>query len=233
MLIWGLSNVSLVLAYRIASGELRKDDPQLTIDTLLAALVMSVSLIGAMLLIGYVSEQMNYILASNTRQKQLIEECNMDALMGIANRRALNSKLSEIVEKSPEKPYPILLMLDIDNFKKVNDTFGHVCGDEVLMTLAGIIKSSINGRKINAYRFGGEEIVILFEEYDKEDAYKEADSIRKTFSNVKYPFDQKLCVTFSAGMAEYENGFSADRWVVKADERLYMAKNDGKNRIHA
>ena len=81
--------------------ELRKDDLQLTIDTLLAALVMSVSLIGAMLLIGYVSEQMNYILASNTRQKQLIEECNMDALMGIANRRALNSKLSEIVEKSP------------------------------------------------------------------------------------------------------------------------------------
>ena len=223
---------SLFIAWHQASIELRKGDQWLNTDAVLAALVILVTYIVARLLIAYVSEQMNYILASNERQKILIEECNMDPLMGIGNRRALNKKMKEEQLQDYQIFPPQLLMMDIDDFKKINDTYGHLCGDEVLIELAQIVKERAQEERIEAYRYGGEEIVLLFREMDERSAYLIAEEIRMIFSKKDYSFDSKVRTTLSAGMATLEKNFSMDKWVEKADEKLYQAKKDGKNRVY-
>ena len=175
---------------------------------------------------------MNYILASNERQKILIEECNMDPLMGIGNRRALNKKMKEEQLQDYQIFPPQLLMMDIDDFKKINDTYGHLCGDEVLIELAQIVKERAQEERIEAYRYGGEEIVLLFREMDERSAYLIAEEIRMIFSKKDYSFDSKVRTTLSAGMATLEKNFSMDKWAEKADEKLYQAKKDGKNRVY-
>ena len=223
---------SLFIAWHQASIELRKGDQWLNTDEVLAALVILVTYIVARLLIAYVSEQMNYILASNERQKILIEECNMDPLMGIGNRRALNKRMNEIHLQDYKMYPPQMLILDIDDFKKINDTYGHLCGDEVLMDLAQIVKKYVQEGRIEAYRYGGEEIVLFFQEMDEQSAYMIAEEIRMLFSEKEYLFDPKVRITLSAGMVTLEKMFSMDKWAEKADEKLYQAKRDGKNRVY-
>ena len=223
-----LSLFSLALAGRQASVELRKGDPQLTSDIGLAALVMFVTYIGSSLLINYVSEQMNYILASNARQKQLIEECNMDALMGIGNRRSLDSRIEEVASADYTGKRPQLLMIDIDDFKSVNDTYGHIAGDEVLITLAEKIKEiSVRGQT-EAFRYGGEEIIIIMFNADQDEALNTSNKLLKDFSAVKYSFNPKISVTFSGGLAVLESGMTPAEWVDRADFKLYGAKKNGK-----
>ena len=226
------SIASLIIAWHQAAIELRKDDPQLTIDILLAALVMGVTYTAARMLIGYNSEQMNYILNSNDRQKVLIEECNIDALMGIGNRRALTDKLEKVLTSEFKVYTPQLVMLDIDNFKKVNDTYGHLSGDDVLIALSHMIKEHIKGKQIDAYRYGGEEIVLLCFGQTPDALYDEVNYLRKDFSHIKYPFAPGLEITFSGGMAEMEKDDDADSWIARADEFLYAAKSQVKNRIN-
>ena len=223
---------SLFIAWHQASIELRKGDQWLNTDAILAALVILVTYIVARLLIAYVSEQMNYILASNERQKMLSEECNMDPLMGIGNRRALNKRMKEIQLQDCQMYPPQMLILDIDDFKKINDTYGHLSGDEVLMELAQIVREHVEEDRIEAYRYGGEEIVLLFREMDEQSAYLIAEEIRMLFSEKEYSFESKVRTTLSAGMVTLEKMFSMDKWAEKADEKLYQAKKDGKNRVY-
>lgn len=222
---------SLGLAARQASIELRKGDPQLLTDILLAALVICISYIAAALLIRYVAEQIQYILKSNTQQKQLIEESNLDPLMGIRNRRALNQQLPKIIEGSSHAKSKHLLMLDLDDFKQINDTFGHAAGDEVLVQLATCIKQLRASDHVNAYRYGGEELVLVLEEMDKESAYMLCERLREAFSECRYSFAPSLQITFSGGFVTREGNVSAKEWIQKADSALYRAKAQGKNRI--
>jgi diguanylate cyclase (GGDEF)-like protein len=226
------SYVSLSVAYYQAGRELRKNDPQLNIDTILAALVMLITFIAANLLIGYVSEQINYILASNKRQMKLIEECNMDPLMGIGNRRALSQKLESMKSLSLTGQPPVMMMMDIDDFKQINDTYGHLSGDDVLTDLSDLIRKKIQNHKMEVYRYGGEEIIILFFQTDIERAYHVAEEIRKEFSSHTFSFDKKKKITFSGGMVCFKQNMSTDDWINEADQLMYQAKDDGKNRIY-
>lgn len=216
---------SLLLAGYQASRELRKDDPQLISDLLLAALVMLVTLIASMLLTNYVSEQLQYILRSNARQKELIEECNLDPLMGIGNRRAFDSRIDSIHASTKIPSY--LFMLDIDNFKAVNDTYGHLAGDEVLSTLGHLIRCE----SLEAFRYGGEEIVILFTDASLEQAYEKAEKLREAFSAYAFSFAPKKSFTFSAGLAPCTAKEAPDLWIQNADYLLYKAKKNQKNQI--
>lgn len=231
------SLISLYFAHRQAAIELRKDDPQLPIDTVLAALVMLVAYIAAMLLTRYVLEQTRFILSSNERQRQLIEECNMDPLMGIGNRRALQARLEKILTESENDDCPVqLMLLDIDDFKRINDTYGHVSGDEVLMGLARIVRQYVaqgkEGNGIEAYRYGGEEVILILQESNEEAAFFMAEKIRKEFSQLKFSFDPKIRITFSAGIVPVNHDLSVEEWIEQTDARLYQAKTDGKNRVY-
>ena len=155
----------------------------------------------------------------------------MDPLMGIGNRRALISRLDDLKKKKADRYSVRLMILDIDDFKIINDNYGHICGDEVLICLGEIIKEKTINQKIEAYRYGGEEIVLLFLNMKKEDAVSVAEDIRETFQKTTYSFDARVCITLSGGIAEMNPAMSSEEMIDAADARLYLAKKSGKNRI--
>ena len=224
------SLVSLGLASILSANELRKGDPQLLSDTGLAALVILVSQIGASFMISYVNEQFESIASSNKREKMLIEEMHIDPLMGIYNRMALGEKVKECIDKQFTDNNCQLLLLDLDNFKSINDTYGHLCGDDVLMQLSDYIRHFTN-HDVNAYRYGGEEIILIMQNCTLDAAYSLAEELRLAFSAIEFDFGEKKKVTFSGGIATLQTGQSADNWIQTADKALYQAKQLGKNRI--
>ncbi len=224
------SLVSLSGAVFMSAIELRKDDPQLVADAFLAVLVMLVAQIAASLLISYVNEQFESLSNSNRRVNQLIEEIHLDPLMGINNRMALNEKVEECIAQEWEDNACHLLMLDIDDFKNVNDTYGHLCGDEVLIQLSDTIRK-FTGRTVNAFRYGGEEIMIITTRETLDETYARAEKLRLAFYSLKYDFAPNLSISFSGGIATLRKGQTADEWIAQADSALYEAKRLGKNRI--
>lgn len=221
---------SLMAATIVSANELRRGDPQLLSDTGLAALVITVSYIGASLMISYVNEQFENIATSNQREKILIEELHLDSLMGIYNRMALTEKINCCINDVHIPDNLQLLLLDIDNFKRINDTFGHLSGDEVLIQLSDTIRQFTN-QNVNAYRYGGEEIILIMQNYTLSDAYLLSEELRLTFSAIEFDFGEKLHITFSGGIATFTNGQTAEEWILSADNALYQAKRLGKNRI--
>lgn len=214
----------------VSANELRKNDPQLLSDTGLAALVIIVAQIGASLMLSYVNEQFESIANSNKREKKLIEELHLDPLMGIYNRMALNEQLHHFISSEFIADDIQLLLLDLDDFKRVNDTYGHLSGDEVLIQLSDTIRE-ITDSNMAAFRYGGEEIILIFQHMTMDSAYKLADELRMKFSALEFDFGDKTHITFSGGIAARKEGQDAESWIKSADQALYEAKRLGKNRI--
>jgi len=224
------SILSLGCATIVASHELRRDDPQLIIDTVLAVLIIIISYIGTTLMTKYVNEQLDYIIRSNVREKELIEELHLDSLMGIYNRKALHEKAKSCFIGCLKNGECHMLLLDIDDFKKINDSYGHLNGDEVLISLSKLLKQ-VSTRNIIAYRYGGEEIVLIIQHKTIDEAYLLAEQIRNSFSECRYSFAPQLSVTFSGGIATLQLGQSVEEWFHDADSALYKAKKLGKNQL--
>ena len=119
-------------------------------------------------------------------------------------------------------------MFDIDHFKKINDTYGHTTGDIVLKEIAQVVTETIRKYDIVA-RWGGEEFVILVPNSKAEETALMAEKIRETIE--KYAFTEAGTVTCSFGVTEYKDGDSIDSLVTRADEALYKAKEQGRNRV--
>ncbi len=156
----------------------------------------------------------------------------IDELTGVFNRRGIMELLRREVARSERFKLPLsVAMVDIDDFKKVNDTFGHITGDKVLKAVATIMKSVI--RKIDMIgRYGGEEFLVIFPNTPKNNARIAAEKLRKEVESHKFKYkDREFKVTISIGVAEYEDGDSMESLIAKADEALYRAKSAGKNRV--
>ncbi len=128
-----------------------------------------------------------------------------------------------------------VLMFDIDFFKKFNDTYGHECGDYVLITVASLIKNSLRGSDI-AGRYGGEEFTVLLDGASKDDAMIVAERIRSTIEHHDFVYnDQHLHVTISGGVSVFDvdtNPVSnPNEFINQADKGLYLSKNNGRNRV--
>ncbi len=150
-----------------------------------------------------------------------------DELTGAFNRRYLTNKLSEEIERS-ERTNELfsLIMFDIDHFKRVNDVFGHDCGDVVLKTISNLVKDRI--RKIDSFcRWGGEEFIILIPNTDKNSAYLLAEEIRKIIANSK--MEGIDSVTASFGVTNFLKSDNPDTIVKRADDLMYLAKIQGRN----
>lgn len=165
--------------------------------------------------------------------KMLDTQTTIDSLTRLHNHEAfyeeLGGKLAEYV--AGQEPLSILIA-DIDNFKKVNDTYGHAYGDKVLKVLAGIFKEE-ESRKCFAARYGGEEFAMIME-LNQSDALTKAQSIRKQFEQKKILTDNGLerSFTVSVGVAVYQPEYkTSSQFFEKADEALYKAKKGGKNRV--
>ena len=225
-----VSLFSVGAMYFIASGEFRRGDPQLLGDAGIAWIVLACCQVAGNVIIDYNEERIRYISETYHREKELEERIKVDPLMDINNRVTLEPTLSaKIRAYDPAHPMS-LLMMDIDDFKQVNDKYGHISGDEVLVKLAEIIKSH-EGPGITPYRYGGEELLILMEDMNKDAAKELADKILAQTREQTYTFDPDLRVTFSGGIKEFEPGIVAGQWISLADAAMYMAKKSGKNHV--
>lgn len=175
-------------------------------------------------------ENLRQNLAEATQQAQ------RDFLTGLFNRKALDRFLDEITALAAEQKTPLsLLMLDIDHFKKYNDTFGHLIGDEVLKTIAKILTDSLKGKDIVA-RYGGEEFCVLLPCTSVENAYIVADNIRQSVASkklVRKDTGQPVgSLTISVGVAGFRPGIDTVPILLKrADDALYASKKQGRNRV--
>jgi diguanylate cyclase (GGDEF)-like protein len=152
-----------------------------------------------------------------------------DPLTGAGNRRALNKKLDQLVATYRRTAMPMsAILLDLDNFKIVNDAGGHAAGDEVLRRVADIIATRIRLTD-NLYRFGGDEFVVLATSATGETAAKLAEDIRDLVARALA--DIALPVTASLGVAEYIADESVEHWLARADKAMYKAKASGKNTV--
>jgi len=155
-----------------------------------------------------------------------------DGLTRIPNKRFLSSFLSREFSRTVRYERPmILMMMDIDHFKKVNDTYGHLAGDEVLAQLAQVIAPRIRKEECFA-RYGGEEFCLAMPETELEGAAQFAHTLREKVEEHEFIFeDRRLPITMSVGVAPYLPKMkSASDLVQAADDCLYRAKNAGRNR---
>jgi diguanylate cyclase (GGDEF)-like protein len=152
-----------------------------------------------------------------------------DALTGLDNRRSFESFLSKSIEASKryKKPFS-LIMFDIDNFKQINDTYGHPKGDEILKEISLLVKSNIRKSDIIA-RYGGEEFMILCQETKIPQAVYLAEKIRTLIQNHKFSINK--LVTCSFGVVEHKEYESMSELIARVDNLLYKAKRNGKNRV--
>lgn len=153
-----------------------------------------------------------------------------DSLTGILNRRALFQRLEEAYKLSLRHNYPLsILMLDIDFFKRINDTWGHQAGDSVLTVTAETIRESIRDTDLLG-RFGGEEFLVVLPHTTLDGGLKVAEKIRRNLESLTWPI-QNLHVTLSGGLASLSNSGGIDPLIQRADQNLYIAKQKGRNRI--
>jgi two-component system, cell cycle response regulator len=167
--------------------------------------------------------------------QQSMEMAITDGLTGLHNRRYMESHLSTLVEQASMRGKPIsLLVLDIDFFKSVNDTYGHDAGDDVLREFAQRVRKSVRGIDL-ACRLGGEEFVVVMPDTDAGVASIVAERIRSKVAADAFPIhkgERAIDVTVSIGIAQREHANDgAEDLLKRADQALYRAKRDGRNRV--
>jgi diguanylate cyclase (GGDEF)-like protein len=168
-----------------------------------------------------------------TKRKMAEEEIHLlattDSLTGIANRREFTSILEREVVRVQRYGKPLsLTMYDLDNFKRVNDTFGHGVGDAVLQAVTRLVKESIRGADVVA-RWGGEEFMVLMPETDLQAAGKASEKLRLAIA--AHNFDTVRNLTTSFGVAAFEPQDDLNSLLKRADDALYLAKAKGRNRV--
>lgn len=168
------------------------------------------------------------IQALQEQAKHFSTEAMTDPLTGLANRRSLDSRLARWVQDG--RAFSIIT-LDIDHFKKVNDTYGHLAGDEVLKFVTQKLQLAVR-KQDRCSRYGGEEFIVLLPDVSMAEAYLAAERIRRTVQSEPGPMDST--VTVSLGIASYPaHGPSALEVLQAADQALYAAKRKGRNRTEA
>jgi diguanylate cyclase (GGDEF)-like protein len=158
----------------------------------------------------------------------------IDALTSCPNKRFFNEFLDREIARSNRHKRPLsVLMIDIDNFKTVNDTMGHLAGDAALKAMATLIRETIRREELFS-RFGGEEFAIILPETKVEQALILAEKIRAIVENNQFEFESKrFNITVSIGVATTDGDPPAtiDQLIQQSDARLYMAKNAGRNKV--
>ena len=162
-----------------------------------------------------------------------MEAAIVDPLTGVNNRRYLDSHLAAMLAQASAQRKPVsVMLLDIDHFKRVNDTHGHEAGDAVLRGFSARVKSTIRGADLLA-RMGGEEFVVAMPDTTLEVASKVAERLREAVAATPFAVrdDLTIPVTVSVGVATREEGADADDLLRRADRALYRSKSDGRNRV--
>jgi len=163
------------------------------------------------------------------QQRRLQEQAITDVLTGLRNRTLLKSTLDQALEQSHRARTPMtLLALDLDNFKEVNDTLGHDAGDDVLRRVATMLRARIR-RADHVFRIGGEEFLVLLHGTGEDMGKQFAEELRCAIESLAIPSQRPI--TVSIGIANLRNSEDWKGWMKRADENLYRAKSEGRNRV--
>lgn len=160
-----------------------------------------------------------FIRASKANNNSII-----DPLTGIYNRRHFDAVLDKIYSENNAGGAFSIMIIDIDHFKRFNDTYGHDVGDEVLKTVVNTVRKNIRHNLDMFFRFGGEEFIIITSD-DKNGSLKLAEKLNK----LEYKAVER--VTISIGVAVYQKGISKTELIKTADNNLYRAKENGRNQV--
>jgi len=173
-----------------------------------------------------------YPLRNALMYKKALLSAHTDQLTGLNNRTSFSQSLQHEWNLSQRYSTPFaLLMLDIDHFKKINDTHGHMMGDEALKAVAKSIKETIRDSDV-AFRYGGEEFVILLNNTGEPGSSLLAERIRKNIASLVIPVgDSSLQLTVSLGTAILTDNETGEALLKRADDALYHAKDGGRNRV--
>ena len=172
------------------------------------------------------------LIISNTQLRDSLKELSIrDPLTGLFNRRYMEEMLKREISRVTRQLHPLgIIMLDIDHFKRFNDTFGHVAGDKLLSQVGRFLQSQVRGDDI-ACRYGGEEFILILPDANVETVQNRAEQICGDVTNLQVDgVNQKI--TFSLGVAMYpQHGKTIDEVIRAADAALYQAKQNGRNRV--
>lgn len=213
------------ICYLISTGYTAFTGPVYAVDNSIAG---SFWALNSVIVIGFLVFYSRLMLSLiGDYEKKLKNAALVDRLTGLYNRHYMMEKLEEAVKNGDPK---FVTMIDIDDFKKINDRYGHNAGDYVLINVARIMREVCAGCEIS--RWGGEEFLIFTTGNLRAKGLPLIEKLRQSVESEDFVFgDEHIKVTITSGLAEYSNGVSVDRWVSKADDNLYTGKKTGKNKV--
>jgi diguanylate cyclase (GGDEF)-like protein len=177
-------------------------------------------------------EKVRDIINLYSNQYKLLRKSSLDQLTQLLNRNTFNkhanSMLTRILHQDGEKHAACLALIDVDHFKRINDSFGHLYGDEVLLLLAQIMENAFRYEDL-LFRYGGEEFAVILSNADLQTATQVLERFRNTVAN--YHFPQLSSVTVSAGVTQARGNTPIDLLIQRADQALYYAKHHGRNQV--
>lgn len=174
-----------------------------------------------------INEDMKERIATLKRYEALV---HMDPLTGLYNHGGIKSEIHNAIDDHEKDGEPVsLMMIDLDNFKNINDTFGHSAGDATLKTLSDVLKKSVEGKNACVGRWGGEEFVTVLSGYSGDETYSFAERLRKTIA--EEDFGEVGHITCSVGVSQLNSDDSFEDLFDRMDKAMYSSKKAGKNRV--
>lgn len=204
------------------------ENPYLFIEVAVATFILLIGNTMAFLLLRFQKEKTQIITNGYHIQLEMQERLSRDQKTGLYGYTALTAQLQDSIEQYGENANIMLAMLDLDDFKHINDTYGHTCGDEVILELSRWLKQYC-GEDFPA-RYGGEEFAVLFHHKTLDEVVEQLEQVRKHFSESTYSFTKEQ-VSVSIGCASYYTGENIRALIDRADAAMYEAKKSGKNCI--
>lgn len=210
--------------------------------TLILALVLTILVVhnGLLGLLLYLS--LSILLSHAFRQlfvmyQRIEEKANTDQRTGLFNHSYFESMLENELTAARTQGTPLCLgLIDIDDFKKYNDRFGHLQGDSLLALLGDFLMRKTEGTPVTAFRYGGEEFTLLMPGMELDESYRFMNKLRKQLNDTPFEGVEVFphgCLSFSAGVAPYQvDMYNKSQLVDQADKALYYAKKQGKNNVH-
>ncbi|OWA34683.1 hypothetical protein B9G55_15825 [Saccharibacillus sp. O16] len=213
-------------------GDRNIEDFVLMVAMLACTLLLSRAVLVRALEIGrqveHLTQSQQDLIVDKAVSQRLLKT---DSLTQLYNHQTFYEYLEDLVQQSRQNGLDLqVVVVDVDNFKKINDTYGHLIGDLVLKEVAIRISMAISPNDFAA-RYGGEEFAIIFTEKTMGQALEDAERIRAGVASADYSYMGNHPVTVSIGLSAYEVGDTAETMFGKADAALYRAKHSGKNRV--
>ncbi len=170
------------------------------------------------------------MFARAQRARQLAEMMTKDSLTGLLQHARVKERLDHELQRSERTGEPLsVVMLDIDHFKKVNDNYGHLIGDQVISSVANLLKQQLRKTDIIG-RYGGEEFLLILPDCNQQQAFALVEQLRQSFASLPFSFDyHNFHCTFSAGISQAKATDDTDQLIDQADKALYSSKHAGRN----